>query len=72
MVASGLLAEGAPIELVDGVLIYKDRSDWGEDPMTIGRKHNLAVQLLKELDAELRSRSCLHFLPAAHFCFTDH
>jgi Uma2 family endonuclease len=58
MLASGILADGAPIELIDGVLVYKDRSDWGEDPMTIGKKHNLAVQLLKELDSELRSRAC--------------
>jgi Uma2 family endonuclease len=58
MLAAGILVEGTPIELIDGVLVYKDRSDLGGDPMTIGKKHNLAVQLLKELDAELRSRGC--------------
>lgn len=58
MLASGILSDGTPIELIDGVLVYKDRSDWGEDPMTIGKKHNLAVQLLKELDAELRRHDC--------------
>ena len=56
MLEAGILPDGAPIELIDGVLVYKDRSDSGEDPMTIGKKHNLAVQLLKELDPELRSR----------------
>lgn len=58
MLATGILVDGAPIELIDGVLVYKDRSDWGEDPMTIGKRHNLAVQLLKELDVELRSQGC--------------
>jgi Uma2 family endonuclease len=58
MLAVGILREGAPIELIDGVLVYKNRSDGGEDPMTIGKKHNLAVQLLKELEPELRARGC--------------
>ncbi len=58
MLAAGILPEGAPIELIDGVLVYKDRSDRGGDPMTIGKRHNLAVQLLKELDGELADRGC--------------
>lgn len=58
MLEAGILAEGAPIELIDGVLVYKDRSDHGEDPTTIGKKHNLAVKLLGRLDSELASRGC--------------
>lgn len=58
MLEAGILSEGAPIELIDGVLVHKDRSDWGEDPMTIGKKHNLGVQLLGELDKELTALGC--------------
>lgn len=58
MLAAGILPDGAPVELIDGVLVYKDRSDGGGDPMTIGKRHNLAVQLLKELDVELAERGC--------------
>lgn len=58
MLDAHILEEGAPIELIDGVLAFKDRSSYGEDPMTIGTKHNLAVKLLARLDPELGSRGC--------------
>ena len=58
MLVAGILREGEPVELIDGVLVYKDRSDHGEDPMTIGRRHNLAVKLLARLDPELVLRGC--------------
>ena len=56
MVEAGILREGEPIELVDGVLIHKNRSAAGDDPMTIGEQHNLVVKLLARLDAELAAR----------------
>lgn len=55
MLAAGILGEAEPIELIDGVLVYKDRSALGEDPMTIGRRHNLVVKLLASLDPEVTS-----------------
>jgi hypothetical protein len=58
MLEAGILVEGAPIELIDGVLVYKDRSGYGEDPMTIGKKHNLGVKLLARLDPELSKLRC--------------
>jgi Uma2 family endonuclease len=58
MVGAGILREGEPIELIDGVLVYKDRSARGEDPMTIARRHNLVVKLLARLDADLVARGC--------------
>ena len=58
MLEAGILPEGAPIELIDGVLVYKDRSERGEDPRTIGKRHNLAVQLLAALGPDLRARGC--------------
>lgn len=58
MLDVGILAEGAPLELIDGALVYKDRSDAGGDLMSVGTHHSLVVQLLGELDAELRPRGC--------------
>jgi Uma2 family endonuclease len=58
MLERGLLADGAPLELIDGVLVHKDRSDTGGDPMTIGERHNLTVQLLNELHPELQRHGC--------------
>lgn len=58
MLEAGILAEGEPVELIDGVLVYKDRSALGEDAMTIGHRHNLVVKLLARLDAELASHGC--------------
>ena len=34
MIEQGILAEGSPIELIDGMLVLKDRSKRGEDVMT--------------------------------------
>lgn len=58
MVEAGILREGEPIELIDGLLVRKDRSARGADPMTIGEKHNLVVKLLARLDAELVELGC--------------
>lgn len=58
MLAAGILAEGEPLELIDGVLVYKDRSEQGEDPMTIGKRHNLVVKLLARIDPELQAHGC--------------
>ena len=49
MMKAGILREGEPIELIDGLLVYKDRSTTGQDPMTIGEKHNLVIKLLARL-----------------------
>ena len=58
MIKAGIVHEGAPIELIDGVLIHKDRSASGEDPISIGKEHSLVVSLLGELDADLAQRGC--------------
>ena len=56
MIKAGIVHEGASIELIDGVLIHKDRSASGEDPMSIGKEHRLVVSLLGRLDADLAQR----------------
>src|SRR4051795_12956679 len=54
MIERGILEEGAPIELLDGFLVRKDRAKTGEDPMTVGDDHIWAVENLRRVlrDAE--------------------
>ncbi len=47
MIATGIIPEGAPIELIDGFLIRKDRASVGEDIMSVGNRHRSTVQLLE-------------------------
>lgn len=52
MLDAGIL-NGANLELIDGLLVHKDRASGGGNPMTIGEKHNLVIKLLARLDPEL-------------------
>lgn len=58
MIEQGIIVEGEPIELLDGLLVLKDRSDRGEDPMSIGKRHAFVVQKLVELNAKLKRHGC--------------
>jgi len=58
MIEAGILREGAPIELLDGLLVHKDRSARGEGSMSIGKRHNAAVKLLIRLDRLLTAHGC--------------
>ncbi len=49
MVASGILPEEPAVELLDGLLILKDRAAAGEDPVTIGPEHQWVENTLAEL-----------------------
>jgi Uma2 family endonuclease len=53
MMAHGILLEGAPIELIDGLLIRKDRSTRGGDPMTHHPRHAACVSFLQSLVSEV-------------------
>jgi hypothetical protein len=53
MIDLGLIMEGAPIELIDGMLVYKDRRDSGGSAMTHGPRHQLVVAQLVQLSAVL-------------------
>jgi Uma2 family endonuclease len=57
MIERGILEEGAPIELLDGRLEWKDRSATGADPMTVGTDHAFSIEAAKELDPKLRRLS---------------
>lgn len=58
MIETGILPEGAPIELLDGVLVRKDRAAVGEDLMTVGTRHAWAVQNLAHVLRDLPARGC--------------
>ena len=57
MIARGILREGDASELIDGILVRKDRSDRGGNPMAHGPRHALT---LKRLHRQLRPVENLH------------
>jgi Uma2 family endonuclease len=42
-IESGLFPEDTAVELLDGFIIHKDRAKAGDNPMTIGDRHRVAV-----------------------------
>ena len=61
MLDSGALREGAPIELLDGVLVLKDRRDCGGDVMTVGSVHaSLTKRLRKLLEPLAEADGCVY------------
>jgi len=55
MLSLGVIQDGEPIELVDGVLVQKDRRDAGGQPMSHGKRHAQAVRRLGRLSEPLHS-----------------
>lgn len=49
MIEAGILPERAPVELIDGLLMWKDRRDDGGDLMTEGDRHYLVKHLLRDV-----------------------
>ncbi len=49
MIHNGIVPEGAPIELIDGLMVRKDRSARGENLMTHNPRHALLVSRLQRL-----------------------
>jgi Uma2 family endonuclease len=49
MIRAGIVHEGAPIELIDGLLVRKDRSARGESIMSHGPRHALLVKRIAKL-----------------------
>jgi Uma2 family endonuclease len=58
MMAHGILLEGAPVELIDGLLMRKDRSTRGGDLMTHHPKHAACVSSLQGLASEVEPHGC--------------
>jgi len=57
-ISTGILEEGAPIELLNGSLARKDRSAAGEDPITVSPIHALIVTLLGERAPDFTRQGC--------------
>jgi Uma2 family endonuclease len=49
MIELGILREGEPTELIDGILVRKDRADRGGNPMAHGPRHALTLKLAGRL-----------------------
>ena len=58
MLQQGILREGEPIELIDGLLVHKDRSDQGGNPMTHGPRHALGIKRLQRLVERFNPFGC--------------
>jgi hypothetical protein len=58
MIETGTIPEGAPIELLDGFLVLKDRSERGGNPMSIGGKHTRSVEALLDVFLAIRPLGC--------------
>jgi Uma2 family endonuclease len=55
MIELGILEEGAPIELLDGLLVYKDRGGQEAD-VTVNPLHGLIVTRIMNLASAVRGR----------------
>ena len=58
MMRHGILPDGAPIELIDGLLVRKDRSARGEDPMTHNPAHATCISRLLRVLAIVQAHGC--------------
>ncbi len=58
MIRRGILPECAPIELIDGLLVWKDRSAQGADPMSHDPRHALAISRFQRLEASVLPHGC--------------
>ena len=55
MIRQGILPEDARVELLDGILVHKDRGEQGGDPMAHGPRHRKCVRRLAALSARIDS-----------------
>jgi Uma2 family endonuclease len=53
LIKHGILHDGDPIELLDGMLVYKDRGE-GDRPMTYGPRHAFLISALMALNDLLK------------------
>jgi len=72
MIKTGILKDGDPIELIDGMLVYKDRSTRGEGEMTVGKRHRKIVTRFMDLARMVRERGATLFLQSPISIEPDH
>jgi Uma2 family endonuclease len=53
MLETGILPDAAPVELIEGVLVHKDRADAGDGTLSHGKRHRLVVKNLIRLERRL-------------------
>jgi Uma2 family endonuclease len=58
MIAKGILNDGDSIELIDGVLVRKDRAERGGDPMSHGPGHRAAISAMQECLDGVKAAGC--------------
>jgi hypothetical protein len=56
MAETGILESGAPIELLNGVLVYNDRGAVGAPPITVNPSHSFAIDQITEPCQPLKRR----------------
>jgi Uma2 family endonuclease len=57
-IAARLLPDDATVELLDGFIVRKDRARAGDDPMTIGDRHRIAVLRLAQSAPRFEPLGC--------------
>lgn len=62
MARRGILEDGAPIELLDGMLVWKDRRDSHGDIMTAGENHTWVLKLLLKRLREALANLDVHLM----------
>jgi Uma2 family endonuclease len=58
LINCGGIPENPRTELIDGLLVWKDRAKAGEDPMTVGDRHRIAVTQLGQLAPQFLALGC--------------
>ena len=58
MIELGFFREGSPIELIDGMLVYRDRSKRGENPTMHYPAHATGISNLQVLGAKVEPFGC--------------
>ena len=58
MFETGLIEAGEPYELLAGVVVVKDRSRVGDNPMTVDPSHAYGVDALADLKPRFKGRGC--------------
>ena len=58
MIQSRILPEDPSVELLDGLLVRKDRGVKGGDKMTVGPAHNLVIKKLTRLAPRIDALQC--------------
>lgn len=71
MIESGIVPEDHRYELIHGYILPKDRSHAGDDPMTVGRLHRIALDRLMALRTMLDGKHA-HLSVQQPVAFPDH